>query len=177
MHTCALALHTQMEGISTMILDAKKGFPLSKETFFGEAVRASDNLAKMREMTEDTIVTKLSERYDEDVIYTLVGDILVACNPFKKIPLYGSRFQQLYLPGTVSSPVPTKHQLLPQFLGFPCLWAKRTSQEGVYRVAYCVLCTACCAFRISCCVLRISCCVLCISCCVLRISRCALRIS
>ena len=57
--------------------------------------RATDNLVKMRELTEDNIVSMLSERYRDGIIYTLIGDILIACNPFKDLPIYTQKFQDV----------------------------------------------------------------------------------
>jgi myosin heavy subunit len=45
--------------------------------------RSSDNLAKSGEISESYIVGTLQERYKDMVIYTNVGDILVAINPYQ----------------------------------------------------------------------------------------------
>jgi hypothetical protein len=50
---------------------------------YGADVRATDNLATLSELTEAKIVSTLQERFAADVIYTRVGDILIACNPFR----------------------------------------------------------------------------------------------
>ncbi|KAG1655870.1 Myosin-IIIa [Nymphon striatum] len=39
----------------------------------------------------DTIVKELEKRYNEDNIYTYVGDILIAFNPFKLLPIYSQK--------------------------------------------------------------------------------------
>jgi len=46
----------------------------------------SDNLTEMENLTEESMLLELLMRYKKDVIYTYVGDILCAINPFKKIP-------------------------------------------------------------------------------------------
>jgi serine/threonine protein kinase len=51
----------------------------------GDGHRSTDNLAKMAELTERLMGTTLQERFADDVIYTRVGDILLACNPFRSI--------------------------------------------------------------------------------------------
>ena len=35
-----------------------------------------------------------------------MGDILVACNPFQDLPIYGEGFQELYLPGSATVDLP-----------------------------------------------------------------------
>eukprot|EP00038_Savillea_parva_P006917 m.166692 g.166692 ORF g.166692 m.166692 type:complete len:1693 (-) comp12726_c0_seq1:145-5223(-) len=52
---------------------------------------AADNvgtrdLATLAKLTEETILSELRLRYEKNVIYTNIGDILVAVNPFKVIP-------------------------------------------------------------------------------------------
>ncbi len=48
------------------------------------------DLATLAQLTEETIVRELSNRYRQNIIYTNVGDILIAVNPFKDLPdLYG----------------------------------------------------------------------------------------
>ncbi|KAG1655873.1 Myosin-IIIa [Nymphon striatum] len=44
----------------------------------------------------DTIVKELEKRYNEDNIYTYVGDILIAFNPFKLLPIYSQKHTALY---------------------------------------------------------------------------------
>jgi serine/threonine protein kinase len=51
----------------------------------GDSHRSTDNLAKMAELTERLMGTTLQARFADDVIYTRVGDILLACNPFRSI--------------------------------------------------------------------------------------------
>eukprot|EP00041_Stephanoeca_diplocostata_P037620 m.1430320 g.1430320 ORF g.1430320 m.1430320 type:complete len:1775 (-) comp25073_c0_seq5:163-5487(-) len=46
----------------------------------------SRDLATLVTLNEDSILEQLSLRYSRDVIYTNVGDILIAVNPFKEIP-------------------------------------------------------------------------------------------
>mmetsp|Transcript_22310 Transcript_22310/g.67062 ORF Transcript_22310/g.67062 Transcript_22310/m.67062 type:complete len:2536 (-) Transcript_22310:70-7677(-) len=85
--------------VRTMVLQRGRGnVPVAKEVEYGRTVRVSDNLAQLGELDEAAIVYHLNARYSENVIYTLVGEILLACNPFKPLPVYTSQFQELYLP-------------------------------------------------------------------------------
>lgn len=38
--------------------------------------------------TQETIITHLQKRYEELQIYTYVGDILIALNPFQALKIY-----------------------------------------------------------------------------------------
>lgn len=43
---------------------------------------------------QDSIVEHIHRRYGNDIIYTYMGDILIAVNPFKMMPIYGDRVSQ-----------------------------------------------------------------------------------
>ncbi len=63
----------------------------------------SDNLTGLTELNEDTLLQSIRQRYLEDHIYTNVGDILVAVNPFRPLPMYNSEWSQAYARPDVSS--------------------------------------------------------------------------
>lgn len=46
----------------------------------------TDNLTDLENLTEETLLLELAVRYKRNTIYTYVGDILCAINPFKAIP-------------------------------------------------------------------------------------------
>ncbi len=48
----------------------------------------SDNLTGLTELNQETLLDAIKNRYQDDLIYTDVGDILVAVNPFCSLPLY-----------------------------------------------------------------------------------------
>ena len=50
-----------------------------------------DDLAALEVLTESVIVETLGRRYLKDKIYTYIGDILVAINPYKDMPIYSAR--------------------------------------------------------------------------------------
>ena len=51
-----------------------------------------DDLAALEVLTETIIVESLGRRYLHDKIYTYIGDILVAINPYKELPIYSARY-------------------------------------------------------------------------------------
>lgn len=55
-----------------------------------------DDLASLDCLTEAAIGEQLQKRYEANQIYTYIGDILVAVNPFAALGLYGPDYQQRY---------------------------------------------------------------------------------
>ncbi|XP_053352624.1 myosin-IIIb isoform X2 [Clarias gariepinus] len=55
-----------------------------------------DDLVNLEALDEETIITHLQRRYQELQIYTYVGDILIALNPFQPLKIYSPQFSQLY---------------------------------------------------------------------------------
>ncbi|KAI8527772.1 hypothetical protein RHMOL_Rhmol12G0100500 [Rhododendron molle] len=55
-----------------------------------------DDLMQLSYLNEPSVLYNLQYRYNRDVIYTKAGPVLVAINPFKKVPLYGNSFIEAY---------------------------------------------------------------------------------
>nr|XP_017497981.2 myosin-IIIb isoform X1 [Manis javanica] len=55
-----------------------------------------DDLVNLEVLDEDTIVHHLQKRYVDLLIYTYVGDILIALNPFQNLSIYSPQFSRLY---------------------------------------------------------------------------------
>ncbi|KAK0087267.1 hypothetical protein PV325_001365 [Microctonus aethiopoides] len=55
-----------------------------------------DDLAALDSFTEEIIVNQLQCRYEETQIYTYIGDILVAVNPYQNLGLYTGMEQRRY---------------------------------------------------------------------------------
>lgn len=51
----------------------------------------TDDLATLEVLTEDAIVEQLQKRYAQNQIYTYIGDILVAVNPFTDVGIYTTK--------------------------------------------------------------------------------------
>ncbi|XP_071954506.1 myosin-IIIb-like isoform X2 [Antedon mediterranea] len=55
-----------------------------------------DDLATLSNLDEAILLEELKCRYNQDKIYTYVGDILVAVNPFRDIGIYGKEVSEKY---------------------------------------------------------------------------------
>ncbi|XP_058520600.1 myosin-IIIb isoform X3 [Ochotona princeps] len=55
-----------------------------------------DDLVNLEVLDEDTIIHQLQKRYADLMIYTYVGDILIALNPFQDLSIYSPQFSRLY---------------------------------------------------------------------------------
>ncbi|KAK2869843.1 hypothetical protein Q8A67_024235 [Cirrhinus molitorella] len=56
-----------------------------------------DDLATLEVLDENTITEQLQRRYAKEQIYTYVGDILIAVNPFHKTELYTPEHSKVYV--------------------------------------------------------------------------------
>ncbi|XP_048868016.1 myosin-IIIb [Brienomyrus brachyistius] len=57
---------------------------------------SEEDLVNLEVLNEEIIITHLQKRYDELQIYTYVGDILIALNPFQNLGIYSPQFSMLY---------------------------------------------------------------------------------
>ncbi|XP_038157109.1 myosin-IIIb [Cyprinodon tularosa] len=55
-----------------------------------------DDLVNLEFLDEEIIISHLQRRYDELQVYTYVGDILIALNPFQNLSIYSPQFSKLY---------------------------------------------------------------------------------
>ncbi|CAM6018760.1 unnamed protein product [Sphagnum balticum] len=55
-----------------------------------------DDLIKLSYLNEPAVLHDLTHRYAQDKIYTRAGPVLIAVNPFKKVPIYTADFVQAY---------------------------------------------------------------------------------
>lgn len=55
-----------------------------------------DDLAALEVLSEDNICEQLRKRYESNQIYTNIGDILIAVNPFENLGLYTQHHQRKY---------------------------------------------------------------------------------
>ncbi|XP_060681697.1 myosin-IIIa [Hemiscyllium ocellatum] len=57
----------------------------------------TDDLATLEVLDENTVTEQLQKRYSEEQIYTYVGDILIAVNPFQKLNIYSTEHSRQYI--------------------------------------------------------------------------------
>ncbi|KAK3096266.1 hypothetical protein FSP39_025127 [Pinctada imbricata] len=60
------------------------------------AVMESDDLSNLPDISEASILKELNQRYSKGQIYTMIGNILMAVNPFKDLPLYSKAISARY---------------------------------------------------------------------------------
>lgn len=58
--------------------------------------REYPDLCQLPDLTEQTLLENLKARFEKGHIYTYVGSILIAVNPFKFYPIYNPKYVQLY---------------------------------------------------------------------------------
>lgn len=59
-------------------------------------VKGIDDLAKLIDLEDQVILHELKKRYERNVIYTYIGDILVSVNPYAPLNIYGDQIGQDY---------------------------------------------------------------------------------
>ncbi|CAN0909026.1 VIII-1 [Linum grandiflorum] len=63
-----------------------------------------DDLMQLSYLNEPSVLYNLQYRYNQDMIYTKAGPVLIAINPFKKVPLYGNDFIEAYRNKSIENP-------------------------------------------------------------------------
>ncbi|KAL5140293.1 Myosin-1 [Glycine soja] len=63
-----------------------------------------DDLMQLSYLNEPSVLFNLQYRYNHNMIYTKAGPVLVAVNPFKKVPLYGNDYIEAYKCKSIESP-------------------------------------------------------------------------
>ncbi|XP_073490036.1 myosin-IIIb isoform X1 [Aquarana catesbeiana] len=61
-----------------------------------ENICLDDDLVNLEVLNEETIVHQLQTRFADLQIYTYVGDIIIALNPFQNLSIYSPQFSKLY---------------------------------------------------------------------------------
>ncbi|KAL4217322.1 Myosin-IIIa [Mactra antiquata] len=57
----------------------------------------TNDLTRLEVLDEDSIVAQLFTRYSQSIIYTYIGDILLAVNPFHPLTIYGEEYSHMYM--------------------------------------------------------------------------------
>eukprot|EP00754_Rhynchopus_humris_P013363 Rhum_TRINITY_DN14325_c16_g2::Rhum_TRINITY_DN14325_c16_g2_i1::g.82911::m.82911/K10357/MYO5; myosin V len=75
----------------SFMVDNKAKLYLAREELFEET---PDDLLMLTELHEATLLNCLKKRFLDDVVYTNIGTLIVALNPFKRIPVYQPEVSQ-----------------------------------------------------------------------------------
>ena len=59
----------------------------------------ANDMCNMQELTKDTILNLLKDRFKKEIVYTYVGDIVVSVNPFKNCGAVGKNIRNRYKKG------------------------------------------------------------------------------
>lgn len=55
-----------------------------------------DDMASLENLTEEVVINHLFRRFQEGQIYTYIGDILVAVNPFQILDIYAEKVNKIF---------------------------------------------------------------------------------
>ncbi|KAK4743021.1 hypothetical protein SAY87_001022 [Trapa incisa] len=69
-----------------------------------EILDGVDDLMQLSYLNEPTVLYNLQYRYNQNMIYTKAGPVLIAINPFKKVHLYGNNYIEAYKRKSIESP-------------------------------------------------------------------------
>ncbi|XP_059179629.1 myosin-IIIb-like [Physella acuta] len=88
---------TMERKVSEPDITTKHGQLKSNRKSRRETPSTCENLALLEVLDEETIVNQLLNRYSQDEIYTYIGDILLAVNPFISLPIYSDEYVKMYM--------------------------------------------------------------------------------
>ncbi|KAM9305752.1 LOW QUALITY PROTEIN: unconventional myosin-XV [Gastrophryne carolinensis] len=67
--------------------------PLPSQEHDGNAV---DDMTQMEDLQEMSVLSNLRRRFEQDLIYTYIGSILISLNPYKPLNIYGTDYVLQY---------------------------------------------------------------------------------
>ncbi|XP_075979889.1 unconventional myosin-IXa-like isoform X4 [Anticarsia gemmatalis] len=89
--------------------------------------REYPDLCQLPELNEQTLLDNLKSRFAAGYIYTYVGSILIALNPFKFYPIYNPKYVKLYQNKRIGSSLPP-HIFAVADAAYHCMLRERTNQ-------------------------------------------------
>ncbi|KOB73231.1 Myosin-IXa, partial [Operophtera brumata] len=89
--------------------------------------REYPDLCQLPELNEQTLLDNLKARFTAGYIYTYVGSILIALNPFKFYPIYNPKYVKLYQNKRIGSSLPP-HIFAVADAAYHCMLRERTNQ-------------------------------------------------
>jgi len=116
----------QLQTGQTMQIQLKRGqslLPLN----YSSLSRLQSDLVLLDSLDEGLILHNLRERFQKDQIYTAIGGILVAINPFKRLPIYSpDRIEAYHKRGNKQMP---PHPFLITSIAYNNILEKQTNQS------------------------------------------------
>ena len=91
--------------------------------------RDVENLVELEELSEGMVLYHVRERFHRDSIYTLVGSILVAVNPFQALPIYERASMDMYRHRVHDPTLPPPHIFLTAAQAYDAISQVRASQS------------------------------------------------
>ncbi|XP_070174081.1 uncharacterized protein [Littorina saxatilis] len=82
--------------------DGVVSFPGQRTTSPGN----TGDLTSLPDLTEDTVLQVVKQRYQQDRIYTCCGEVLISVNPYKQLPIFDEKTHTAYSLGSASSQEP-----------------------------------------------------------------------
>lgn len=77
--------------------------PVAKRTLTGCCMvpehQVPHNIVELEDLNDASLLESVKKRYKKDLIYTYVGDVLLAVNPYKRVPIYGEKMKNVFDPG------------------------------------------------------------------------------
>ena len=62
-----------------------------------EEGRDVEDMITLPNLTEETLLMNLENRYNKNLIYTYTGSILVSLNPYQRLPIYSTDEVKKYI--------------------------------------------------------------------------------
>lgn len=90
--------------------------------------REYPDLCQLPELNEQTLLDNLRARFGAGYIYTYVGSILIALNPFKFYPIYNPKYVKLYQNKRIGSTSLPPHIFAVADAAYHCMLRERTNQ-------------------------------------------------
>ena len=115
----------------TISVSSKEELPLrNTDEYTSEGLVVLDDLTQLTHLHEPAVLHSLQIRFDTDKIYTFTGPILIAVNPFKRIPGLYSDIQLCHFLRCVSGggPPPKPHVFATALAAYQGLCEHRKSQ-------------------------------------------------
>ncbi|XP_008800396.2 myosin-1-like [Phoenix dactylifera] len=100
-------IHSISGGDANVLLSDGKVLTISVENLLPanpDILDGVHDLIQLSYLNEPSVLQNLQYRYSRDLVYTKAGPVLVAVNPFKKVPLYGNDFVAAYRQKLMDSP-------------------------------------------------------------------------